>query len=86
MISLAYPIDRLDWASSSVVIFFHHWFPQMEKIEYRAFILPGNFPVVLIIFAGEPPLPHSAGRGREPPPPRGAGRPSLVIIHRIEWG
>ena len=24
----------------------------MEKIEYRAFILPCNFPMVLIIFAG----------------------------------
>ena len=47
----------------------------LEKIEIRAFILPRNFPAVLIIFtgrvgAGNPPLP--AGRV-----PRGAGRPSL---------
>ena len=34
---------------------------------------------------GEPPPPHSAGRGGEPPlpagkVPRGAGRPSLIIV------
>ena len=45
-----------------------YWFPLLEKFEIRAFILPRNFPVVLIIFTGrggEPPPPHSAGRGRE---------------------
>ena len=67
----------------SLVILFHHWFPLLEKVEIRAFILPRNFPAILIIFtgrgrAGNPPLPQSAGRGGEPPLPRGAGRPSLV--------
>ena len=71
LLSLAYPIDRLDWALFSVVILFHHWFPLLEKVEIRAFILPRNFPAVLIIFTG---------RGGEPPPPRGTGRPSLVSI------
>ena len=76
IVSLAYPIDRLDWALFSVVILFHHWFPRLQKVEIRAFILPRNFPAVLIIFmgrggAGNPPYP--AGRV-----PRGAGRPSLI--------
>ena len=62
LLSLAYPIDRLDWALFSVVILFHHLFPLLEKVEIRAFILPRNFPAVLIIFtgrggAGNPPLP-----------------------------
>ena len=77
MVSLAYPIDRLDWALFSVAILFHHLFPLLEKIEIQAFILPRNFPVVLIIFpgrggAGNPPFP--AGRV-----PRGTGRPSLML-------
>ena len=83
LLSLAYPIDRLDWALFSVVILFHHWFPLLEKIDNRAFSLPHNFPAVLIIFAergraGNPPspqcgarsppsAPHSVGRGGEPP-------------------
>ena len=76
MVSFAYPIDRLDWALFSVVILFHHFFPLLEKVEIRVFILPCNFPAVLIIFtgrggAGNPPFP--AGRV-----PRGTGRPSLV--------
>ena len=87
MVSLAYPIHRLDWALLSVVILLHDLFPLLEKVEILAFILPRNFPAVLIIFTGRggagwgtPPLPppHSVGRGGEPPPPRGAGRPSLV--------
>ena len=60
LLSLAYPIDRLDWALFSVVILFYHWFPLLEKAEIRAFILPRNFPAVLIIFTGrggKPPLP-----------------------------
>ena len=91
LLSLAYPIDRLDWALFSVVILFHHFFPLLEKVKIRVFILPRNFPAVLIIFTGrggEPPLPHSAGRGGEPPPPRGAGRPSLLpitIIHPVAF-
>ena len=52
----------------SVVILFHYWFPLLEKVEIRAFILPRNFPAVLIIFTGR------VGA----PPPRGAGRPSLI--------
>ena len=52
----------------SVVILFHHWFPLLEKVEIRAFILPRNFPEALIIFPG-----------RGTPLPRGTGRPSLVI-------
>ena len=53
----------------SAVILFHHWFPLLEKIEIRAYILPCNFPAVLIIFtgrggAGNPPFP--AGRGVHP--------------------
>ena len=74
--SCIYPIDRLDWALFSVVLLFHHLFPLLEKVEIRAFILPRNFPAVLIIFTGrgrEPPPPHSAGRGGEPPLPRGEG-------------
>ena len=66
LLSLAYPIDRLDWALFSVVILFHHFFPLLEKVEIRVFILPRNFPAVLIIF---------------PPSPRGAGRPSLSLWH-----
>ena len=84
LLSLAYPIDRLDWALLSVVILFHHLFPLLQKVEIRAFILPRNFPAVLIIFtgrggAGNSPPPHSAGRGGEPPLPRGAGRSSLAV-------
>ena len=45
MVSLAYPIDRLDWALFSVVILFHqHWFPLLEENENRAFILRGTPP------------------------------------------
>ena len=85
LLSLAYPIDKLDWALFSVVILFHHLFPLLEKIEIRAFILPRNFPAVLIIFrgrggAGNPPLPTARGGCGEPPLPRGTGRPSLVHI------
>ena len=88
LLSLAYPIDRLDWALFSVVILFHHLFPLLEKVEIRAFILPRNFPAVLIIFtgrvgAGNPPLPTVRGGAGNPPlpagrVPRGAGRPSLM--------
>ena len=88
LLSLAYPIDRLDWALFSVVILFHHFFPLLEKVEIRVFILPRNFPAVLIIFtgrggAGNPPLPTARGGAGNPPfpagrVPRGAGRPSLL--------
>ena len=69
LLSLAYPIDRLDWALFSVVILFHHLFPLLEKVEIQAFILPRNFPAVLIIItgrggAGNPPFP--AGWGVHP--------------------
>ena len=69
LLSLAYPIDRLDLALFSVVILFHHWLPLLEKVEIQAFIFPRNFPAVLIIFTGrggEPTHPHSAGRGAPP--------------------
>merc|ERR1712218_1011 len=60
----------------------------LEKIEIWAFILPRNFPAVLIIFtgrggAGNPPLPTTRGGAGNPPfpagrVPRGTGRPSLI--------
>ena len=90
MVSFAYPIDRLDWSLFSAVIVFYHWFPLLDKIEIRAYILPRNFPAVLIIFtgrgrAGNPPFPTVRdGAGNPPLPagrgPRGAGRPSLEKI------
>ena len=59
----------------------------MEKVDIGAFILPRNFPAVLIIFtgrggAGTPPLPTARGGAGNPPfpagrVPRGTGRPSL---------
>ena len=61
----------MDWTLFNVVILFHHLFPLLKKVEIRAFILPRSFPAVLIIFTG---------RGEEPPLPRGAGRPSLLIM------
>ena len=93
LLSLAYPIDRLDWALFSVVILFHHFFPLLEKVEIRVFILPRNFPAVLIIFtgrggAGNPPLPTARGGAGNPPfpagrVPRGTGRPSLIRMIRV---
>ena len=80
LLSLAYPIYRLDWALFSVVILFHHWFPLLEKLDNQTFILPHNFLAVSIIFAGrsgEHPPPHSAGWDGVPPSPRRAGRSSL---------
>ena len=68
LLSLAHPIDRLDWALSSVVILFHHLFPLLEKVEIQAFSLPRDFPAVLIIFTGR------AGAENPPSPQRGAGR------------
>ena len=67
MVSLAYPIDRLDWALFS-----------LEKFESSAFILPRSFPTVLIIFAGlglagSPPLPTVGGGAGSPPFPAGSG-------------
>ena len=52
-----------------------HWFPLLEKVEILAFILPRNFPVILIIFTGR------GGAGNPPfPTVRGwAGRPSLLF-------
>ena len=74
----------------SVEILFHHWFPLLEKVEIRTFILPRNFPAVLIIFtgrggAGSPPFPIVRGGAGNPPLPAGrvpcgAGRPSLQSI------
>ena len=74
--SLAYPIYRLDSALFSVVILFHHWFPLMEKAGIWAFILPRNFPAVLIIFTGrggarKPPFPAVRGGAGNPPLPAG---------------
>ena len=85
LLSLAYPIDRLDWALFSVVILFHHFFPLLEKVEIRVFILPRNFPAVLIIFtgrggAGNPPLPTARGGRGTPPSPRG-GFPAGRGVH-----
>ena len=71
MISLAYPIDRLDLALFSVVILMlHHWFPQMEKNWVT------GFPRSIDHFCragGAGNLPFPTVRG-------GAGRPSLVLI------
>ena len=93
LLSLAYPIDRLDWALFSVVILFHHFFPLLEKVAIQVFILPRNFPAVLIIFtgrggAGNPPLPTARGGAGNPPfpagrVPRGTGRPSLLVTHPL---
>ena len=71
----------LDWALLSVVILFHHWLPLLEKVEIQAFILPRNFPAVLIIFTerggGPPPSPQrGAGRGTPPSPRDGASIPA----------
>ena len=52
MVSLTNPVERLDWTLLRVVVFFHHWFPLLEKFENQTFILPRNFPAVFIIFAG----------------------------------
>ena len=73
LLSLAYPIDRLDWALFSVVILFHHLFPLLEKVEIQAFILPRNFPAVLIIITGR----GGAGRGTPPSPQGGASIPAV---------
>ena len=75
LLSLAYPIDRLDWALFSVVILFHHWFPLLEKVDIRAFILPRNFPAVLIIFTGR------GGAGRDPPSSPRRGFPAGRGVH-----
>ena len=79
MVTLAYPVNRLDWALFSAVILFHHWFSLslLEKVENWTFILPCNFPVVLIIFAG----PSGAGNQLPSSPKCGAGRPSLHFSH-----
>ena len=52
MVSLTNPVERLDWTLLRVVIFFHHWFPLLEKFENQTFILPRNFPAVFIILRG----------------------------------
>ena len=57
----------------SVVILFHHLFPLLEKVEIRAFILPRNFPAVLIIFTGR-------GGAGNPPSPQG-GFPAVRGVH-----
>ena len=57
--SFAYPVYRLDWALSSVAIFFHYYFPLLERFENVTFILPHHFPAALINFAG---------RGGDTPP------------------
>ena len=83
LLSRAYPIDRLDWSLFSAVIVFYHWFPLLDKIEIRAYILPRNFPAVLIIFtgrggAGNPPFPTVRGVHPWPEPhwqPGPAGPP-----------
>ena len=72
MVSLAYPIDRLDWALFSVVILFHHRFPLLETIENRSFILPQNFPAVLMIFAGQ-------GAAGNPPSPQSFSTPKFML-------
>ena len=72
MVSLAYPIDTLDWSLFSVVILFHHWFPHLKTFENQSFILPHNFPAVLIIFAGQ---------GTPPSPQCGVGRASIPALH-----
>ena len=83
LLSLAYPIDGLDWALFSVVLLFHHLFPLLEKVEIRAFILPRNFPAVLIIFTGrggESPLPRREGSLRD-----GASIPDSDPGKKTKW-
>ena len=89
LLSLAYPIDRLDWALFSVVILSHHLFPLLEKVEIRAFILPRNFPAVLIIFtgrggAGNPPSPRcGAGQGSKSAGLGGAGVGNILLVQNL---
>ena len=79
-------LRALEQGWTGKLFFSRHWFPLLEKVEIRAFILPRNFPAVLIIFTGrggEPPLPTVRGQAGNPPlpagkVPRGAGRPSLL--------
>ena len=88
LLSLAYPIDRLDWALFSVEILFHHWFPLLEKVEIQAFILPRKIPAVLIIFtgrvgAGNPPFPTVRGGAGTPPSPRGRTSIPGILSSRL---
>ena len=91
LLSLAYPIDRLDWSLFSAVIVFYHWFPLLDKIEIRAYILPRNFPAVLIIFtgrgrAGNPPFPTVRDGAGNPPLPAGRGAHPWSIASFIFQG
>ena len=42
MVSLVYPVFRLNWALFSVVILFHHWFPLLENFENWIFFCPAT--------------------------------------------
>ena len=68
LLSPAYPIDRLDRALFSVVILFHHiGFLYWRNLKFGPLFclqLPRGFDH-FSRRGGEPPPPHSAGRGRE---------------------
>merc|ERR1719282_1971152 len=83
LLSLVYPIDRLDYA-----LFTHvqccDIVPSLvssfgESLDIGLYFAP-QLPRGFDHFygagrGGEPPPPHSAGQGGEPPPPRGEGSP-----------
>ena len=66
LLSLAYPIDRPDWALFSVVILFCCW----RKLKFGPLFCPATSPRFWSFYGagrgGEPPLPRSAGRGVHP--------------------
>ena len=89
MVSVAYPIHRLDWALFSVIILFQHWFPLLKKNENTAFILPHNFPANLPGFddfcgAGNLPLPTVWGGAGNPSLPAGRGDHPCYTIYLSE--
>ena len=92
LLSLAYPIDRLDWALFIVVILFHHigflYWRNWDLGLYFAPQLPRGFDHFYRTGRGTSPSPQ-CGAGREPPLPAGrvpcgAGRPSLIYIETFE--
>ena len=77
MVSLAYPIDKLDWAFFSVVILSQHWFPLLEKHWESGFYFAPQLP----------PPPDLAPKGRFRVPKRmnfreGSKRPMTLTPSR----
>ena len=74
LLSLAYPIDRPDWALFSVAILFCCW----RKLKFGPLFCPATSPRFWTFLRG------GAGRGTPPSPQWGAGRPSLIFSARIQ--